>query len=115
MKSKLAFWIIWAASAVLFFSPLAVEERVGLGLDKIVHIVLFAALVILGLLTYQKYKIQVIVLLFFYTVTTELIQKHYIPHRNFDAFDILSDSIGIVFGILIYRFWIRSRMTKAEK
>jgi len=98
---KYLFWILFLMSAVAFFTPLQVQENTGLGLDKIVHIGLFAVLTLLGVLSYKKAAMPVILLLFFYVFASELIQKNYIPHRSFDVYDILADCVGVVLGLLI--------------
>lgn len=92
------------ASAVAFFSPLDVQEKTGLGLDKLVHVILFGGLAISGIKAFPKKILLLIVLLLAYTVFTEVIQGNFIPHRSFDIYDIISDVLGITAGVLIYGF-----------
>jgi VanZ family protein len=81
-------------------------------LDKIVHVGLFFTLVVLwclpsGIRTSQKRINRVylyITLAFFaYGIAIEFIQRNFVPHRSFDFFDIVADSIGCVAGFVIAR------------
>ncbi len=108
MSHKFRFWLIFVFSAVSFFTPLAVEERVGLGLDKVVHAFLFFLLVYFAFQAYPERKVLSVILLLLYTVATEFIQESYIPHRSFDVYDIVADTAGIIAGA-IYTLTKRER------
>jgi VanZ family protein len=38
-----------------------------------------------------------------YGIAIEFIQKDFIPHRSFDVFDIVADTVGCVTGYLVVR------------
>jgi VanZ family protein len=110
VKIKIIFWTIFGVSGVAFFSPISVQEPIGLGLDKIVHVILFAALMISGAVAFPKKIVFVSAMLLVYTFSTEIIQGNFIPHRSFDVFDIMADCIGIMMGaILIEMRVLRTR------
>ncbi len=104
MKWKLYFWVLFGTSAVLFFSPIQLDEHTGLGLDKLVHAGLFALLLYLAWRGFSKQRTAAFILLLAYGVAVELIQGRYIPHRHFDLFDILADWIGLgILGVYLMR------------
>lgn len=81
-------------------------------LDKIVHVGLFSTLVVLwclpsGIRTNQQRINRVylyITLAFFaYGIAIEFIQRDFVPHRSFDFFDIVADTIGCVAGFVVAR------------
>jgi VanZ family protein len=81
-------------------------------LDKIVHVGLFFTLVVLwclpsGIRTNQQRINRVylyITLAFFaYGIAIEFIQRDFVPHRSFDFFDIVADTIGCVTGFVVAR------------
>lgn len=102
MKLKFWFWVVFAISAVLFFTPLTIEEKTGFGLDKIAHLGIFAAMTAIGLKAYQK-SAWVVAFLLAYTVATEFIQGNFIPHRSFDIYDMVADALGTVIGLFYER------------
>ena len=70
-------------------------------LDKIVHVGLFFLLVVIWCLPIQsraknKAQVNLYVTLAFimYGVIIEVIQLNFIPHRSFDVFDIVADTVG---------------------
>jgi VanZ family protein len=81
-------------------------------LDKIVHVGLFFTLVVLwclpsGIRTNEQRVNRVylyITLAFFaYGIAIEFIQRDFVPHRSFDFFDIVADTIGCVAGFVVAR------------
>ena len=77
-------------------------------LDKIVHIGLFGGFVLLWCLYYSSKKIptrKLLRIFFFifiiasaYGIGMEYVQKYFIPFRDFDTVDIISDLIGAGLG-----------------
>lgn len=73
--------------------------------DKWVHAGLFAVLVFLFIypvckmnfaLLFKKHTaIKITIAACLWALTTELIQKFFIPERNFDVFDLAADSLGV--------------------
>ena len=79
-----------------------------LWVDKWVHIVLFAILVILwcravvkagNRILLKKYFVGITVLGIAYGIGMEFIQKHLVSNRSFDILDIVSDAAGCLLGL----------------
>lgn len=87
----------------------------NLHLDKIVHIGLFTVLVAVWSLPFaarsnDKRKVNqrfllVMVCFIIYGIAIEFIQRDLIPHRSFEAMDIVADTFGCVAGIVVAR-WV---------
>ena len=81
-------------------------------LDKIVHIVLFGSFVFLWSFYFStknadakllgKY-LRVTVIACLYGIAMEVIQKYFIPNRDFDLYDIAADIVGAIGGYLVVR------------
>jgi hypothetical protein len=86
--------------------------------DKWVHTGLFAGLVFLfiypvsklplTLATKKNLAIKIAIAACIWGLTTEFIQKFFIPDRSFDIYDLAADS----FGILIAYTWCRIKYLK---
>lgn len=78
-------------------------------LDKLVHIGLFAVLVFLWCSAFNlglTKKIWVVIMIVvIYGFLVEIIQKNWVPNRSFDLYDVAADTVGGVFGLLI---WLRT-------
>ncbi len=87
--------------------------------DKCVHIGLFSMLGFLFMWPFvvapasNKKKLQTIlkiaIAVILWGITTEFIQKYYIPKRSFDLFDWAADSAGAVLAHFAAMFVIRKR------
>lgn len=95
-----SFWTLFVITLFLFFTPLEVQSPPGAGWDKLVHIFLFLALTILALRAFPRDKLPVILMLLFYTVVIEIVQKEFIPHRSYDPLDIVAGDIGLVCALI---------------
>lgn len=84
-----------------------------LHLDKFIHVGLFIMLVVLWCLP-SGYRlenkkrintryIQIALAFVIYGIAIEFIQRHFIPHRSFDFFDIIADAGGCVVGLILVR------------
>jgi VanZ family protein len=92
-------------------------------LDKLVHATLFGGFVFLWSCYYAAKKdknlnlnkrfIALLIIACLYGVATELMQKYFIPNRDYDIFDITADAIGAVIGYIIVRLTV-SRFYPAE-
>jgi VanZ family protein len=91
--------------------PVSTGISTDIPIDKLVHIVINAALIFLwvayffkkGLLTQQK----VIVLLFLsiaYGIIIELCQEYFTTSRSADVFDVVANIVGCLTGLLIFKF-----------
>ncbi|MDP3993493.1 MAG: hypothetical protein Q8P75_00740 [bacterium] len=96
MNYRFLFWVEFLVSAGLFFAPITVAERTGLGLDKLVHVALFAGLLYLGDRGYRGNKIALIMLLALYALAVEFIQGGLLPYRSFDVWDIVAGWMGLL-------------------
>jgi len=109
MRSALKFWILFAISAVMFFTPISSAESVGLGADKVIHFFLFASLAVFGYRAYAHRRFYLFPSLFFYTLVSEYIQGRYVPFRSFDGYDIVADTVGLFAGIVFIKIRNKSR------
>ena len=83
--------------------------------DKWVHMGLFSILAFLFMLpfcnrdvsdeTKQIAILKVALATCIWGLTTELIQKFYIPSRDFDLLDWAADSLGIVFALFVCKWF----------
>jgi VanZ family protein len=86
-------------------------------LDKAVHFACFALLVILfyypvgktdaALSSKINYLTRLAIAGILWGITTELIQRFFIPGRSFDLFDWLADSLGAIAAFFAVRWRIR--------
>jgi VanZ family protein len=79
--------------------------------DKLVHAVLFGGIVFLFCMPFKKIAIakqekinlfaRVMIATIVWGFTTELIQKYFIPGRQYDLMDWLADSIGAIAAFFV--------------
>lgn len=87
------------------------------GFDKIVHTVLFGGLTLLFCFPYFKahftlqqkinFFIRISLASIVWGITVEIIQKYFIPGRDFDLLDWAADSIGVLVAL-----WISIKIQK---
>jgi VanZ family protein len=83
-------------------------------LDKLIHAILFGSFVFLWSYYYTAKKNTVsvnrytslLIIACLYGIATELIQKYFIPNRDFSVYDIAADITGSVAGYLFVRLTI---------
>jgi|SRR3989338_2670330 len=100
MNSKRIFWTLWVISLALFFAPVPVSPTSGLGFDKIIHVLIFAALTYFAFAGHRKIA-QTIILLGLYSIAVEYVQETLFSYRSFDAYDILAGLAGILLITII--------------
>jgi VanZ family protein len=81
-------------------------------LDKMVHIILFGSFVFLWSFYYStkeskeiqmgKY-LRITIIACLYGFTMEVIQKYFIPNRDFDIYDIAADVAGAIAGYIVVK------------
>ncbi len=85
-------------------------------MDKLIHIVLFGSFVFLwsfyfstreGNINLNRKYLRITIIACLYGYAMELIQKYFIPNRDYDIQDIAADVIGAVLGYIIVRMIIR--------
>jgi VanZ family protein len=84
-------------------------------LDKMVHIILFGSFVFLWSFYFSTKEIKenlqgkffrITVIACLYGFAMELIQKYFIPNRDFDIYDIAADVAGAIVGYFVVRLVI---------
>lgn len=77
-----------------------------IGADKIVHILLFAALTWIWCLVFRNHHKKtffiICLLSIAYGVVMEFIQRDYIPNRGFDVWDMIADAAGSLLGLYLF-------------
>ena len=93
----------------------------ALGLDKVVHILMYAGFAFCCIwgyrqqfisngITYKKRALSIACIIsVFYGGFTELLQEYLVPSRTGDWFDFLSDTIGTLFGISVFYLFFKNR------
>ncbi|MBD3841765.1 MAG: VanZ family protein [Campylobacterales bacterium] len=79
--------------------------------DKLNHFIAFFVLYILFSLSYPRFLTTLgkVVVLLLFAIQIEIIQ-YFIPNRYFSFLDIVADGIGILIGIVFYKWLINSRL-----
>ncbi|MGG9970543.1 VanZ family protein [Ferruginibacter sp. SUN002] len=82
-------------------------------IDKIIHLMLFGILAYLFMYPFKKstlnkkeklqYFLRIAIAVSIWGITTEFIQKFYIPNRSFDLYDWIADSVGALIPSIIFR------------
>jgi VanZ family protein len=82
-------------------------------LDKLIHVTLFGGFVFLWSYYYatkqeknfnlNKRFISFLIIACLYGIATELMQKYFIPNRDYDIYDIAADTTGAIIGYIITR------------
>ena len=111
--------LIWTA-IIIFLLVVSVPSSADIPkiriphFDKIVHFGLFMILAFLYAWGFKKQRTHIALIKFaFYFavfiaivigIITELIQAYWIPTRNGDVYDLLADTFGVFFGILLFPY-----------
>ena len=105
-------WWLIASGAALAFQLIVVYAPQGVGgpqitgLDKVVHVLIFAAPVLAALLAGLSAP-WVIGILAVHAPVSELIQHFALPHRTGDVWDMTADLAGVALGSLVFLVWNR--------
>lgn len=97
---------------VVLYAPTAPAGPEVNGLDKVVHVAVFAAVawaaVRAGLPTWP-----VAAVLLAHAAVSELVQHYLLPHRDGDVRDAIADAVGVAVGLAAARLpgWVRGRRT----
>jgi hypothetical protein len=76
------------------------------GIDKVIHILIFAAPALAALMAGLSAP-WVIGILAVHAPVSEVIQHFALSHRSGDPFDMLADFAGIAIGVLVFVVWNR--------
>jgi hypothetical protein len=91
---------------VVLYAPQGVGGPQITGLDKVVHLSIFAAPVLAALMAGLSAP-WVVGILAVHGPVSELIQYSLLSHRSGDVFDALADVVGVVIGAMVYVVWRR--------
>lgn len=92
-------------------------------LDKLVHIVLFGSFVFLWSFYFSARRVttnlnlkylQITFIACLYGYAMELIQKYFIPNRDYDIQDIAADVVGAFLGYLAVRKFVAGRRNENQ-
>ena len=95
--------------------------------DKVVHLIMFAALSFVSLWGFRKklYDINhphrkkiflsISLATLAYSGITELLQKYLFINRFCSLFDFIANTIGCIIGIIIFHFLMQKKMKKIKK
>ena len=89
---------------VVLYAPQGLGGPQITGLDKVVHLLIFAAPVLAALMAGLSAP-WVLGILAVHGPVSELIQYSVLPHRSGDVFDALADVVGVVIGAMVYVVW----------
>ncbi|MFS4432045.1 VanZ family protein [Chryseobacterium sp. S90] len=78
------------------------------GIDKILHLSIFAALGFSFIATFPKIKFSYFFqIILIYAFLTEILQEEMGLGRSMETLDIVADTIGCLFGYYIYKIVIK--------
>lgn len=97
---------------VFLLVPISTGISTKLPIDKLVHIVINAALIFLWLSYFYKKEILkewkglgiVFFLTVIYGIIIEICQEHLTTSRSADMFDVMANIIGCLSGLLVFNF-----------
>ena len=104
-------WALGAALAVqviAVYTPRAPAGPQIIGLDKVIHVAIFAAPALAALMVGIRAR-WALGILAVHAPVSELIQHFVLPHREGDVLDVLADLSGVLLGALAYVVWNRGR------
>ena len=103
-----AFGAALAVQLIAVYSPQGPGGPQITGLDKVVHVLIFAGPVLAALMAGLSAP-WVIGILAVHAPVSELIQHFALPHRTGDVFDMMADLVGVAVGSLAFLVWNRRK------
>jgi VanZ family protein len=97
---SVAFGVAIAVQCWALYTPSPPSAESGLPLDKVVHLLLFAGVALLGVLAGVRIRWLVLGLTG-QAVLSEVVQGALLAERGADLWDLLADLLGIALGILL--------------
>lgn len=101
-----AFGVAVSVQLVALYAPDASGGPQVAGLDKLVHITIFAAPAFAALMVGIRAR-WALGILAMHALTSELIQHVALSRRSGDVFDAMADVVGVLLGGLAYLVWSR--------
>jgi hypothetical protein len=103
---RLALVLAIVLQLIALYLPRAPAGPRVTGLDKVVHVCIFAAPALAALMAGIRAR-WVLGVLTVHAPVSELIQHFALPQRSGDVFDVMADCAGIALGWLAYLVWNR--------
>lgn len=101
-----ALGVALAVQLIVVYAPDAPGGPQIIGLDKVIHMSIFAVPALAGLMVGIRAR-WALGILAVHAPISELIQHFVIPHRNGDVLDVMADLGGVMLGGLAYMVWNR--------
>ena len=103
--------VITVGSIIPYGSGVSTVSIVSVGLDKILHVLAFACVMVLAFGAGREltvwYGMRSVMYVLIFGAGIECVQ-YYIPYRTFNPVDIMANLFGIVFGVLLWIFGRKS-------
>jgi hypothetical protein len=100
-------------SLAVLFAPASDVPSAPAGVDKVVHVLLFAVLAVSGRWAGARRGVLAGLLLL-YAAVSELLQSLPVLNRSTSAADLLADAVGVLVGILLWDALARRRLTRSH-
>ncbi|MCZ2806845.1 VanZ family protein [Modestobacter sp. VKM Ac-2983] len=105
------FAVVVLVSLAVLFTPASGVPSAPAGVDKVVHVLLFAVLAVSGRWAGVGRGVLAVVLVVYASVS-ELLQSLPVLNRSTSVADLLADVAGVAVGLLIWDAVARSRATR---
>jgi len=102
----MAFGVALAIQLIVVYSPEGIGGPSINGLDKVVHVSIFAAPALAALLAGMSAP-WALGILALHAPVSELVQRFVLSMRTGDLFDVMADLGGVALGWLVYLVWTR--------
>lgn len=110
-------WVLFAAAVLVNLVVLYLPRAPSTGdlphVDKLVHVAVFAAVLVTGVGAGLARRWLAAVLAV-HAVTSELVQHFLLAHRSGDPLDVLADLVGVGLGLL-RALWVRERSGQGRR
>jgi hypothetical protein len=106
-----AFLVAMAVQLVALYFPGGVGGPHATGIDKVIHVLIFAApaLAVLNAGMSRPGRLWALGILALHAPVSELIQHLALPARSGDVFDVVADLGGVGLAATLYVVWSRRR------
>jgi hypothetical protein len=102
----IAFGAAVAVQLIVVYSPQGPGGPQVPGLDKVVHLLIFAGPVLAALMAGLRWP-WVLGIFAAHAPVSELTQHFALPHRTGDPWDMVADLVGVALGYLAFLVWNR--------